>query len=233
VNVAKLGALAPKPLLRYLKHFEAQIEEALETFAWSLPPDALVLDAGAGEGQYKRCFARQRYVGVDLGIGDPAWNYSALDLRGDLSSLPFRPHTFDAAINIATLEHVLDPGRVLCEIGRVLKPGGRLLLVAPLEWEEHQEPHDYYRFTRYGLRHLLNAAGFVELEIRPVGGVFRLLARRLLAAAAFVPFPLDIVYLVLVVVPALLLPLLDSPFLDMDKRKNFTLGYICYARKCS
>jgi len=229
VNVSGLAGLAPRPLLRHLKHFEAEIEDALKSFAGSLLDDAPVLDAGAGEGQYKRCFARQRYVGVDLAVGDAAWNYSALDVRGDLASLPFGAGAFDAAINIVTLEHVLHPGRVLCEMARVLKPGARLLLVAPLEWEEHQQPHDYYRFTRYGLRHLLTEAGYVELDIRPVGGVFRLLSRRLLAAAAFVPFPFDIAYFLLVLVPAMLLPFMDF----LDKRRNFTLGYICYALKRS
>jgi SAM-dependent methyltransferase len=229
VNVSRLARLAPRPLLHHLKHFEAEIDDALKSFAGTLPGGARVLDAGAGEGQYKNIFARQRYVGVDLGVGDAAWNYTALDVRGDLAALPFDGAAFDAAINIVTLEHVREPARVLCEIGRVLKPGGRLLLVAPFEWEEHQEPHDYYRFTRYGLRHLLTEAGYVELDIRPVGGIFRLLSRRLLAAAAFVPFPFDIVFLLLVLAPALLLPFLDS----LDKRRNFTLGYICYARKRS
>jgi len=230
VNVSQaLGAAAPRPLLRYLKHFEAQIDDALEGFAASLPPGARVLDAGAGEGQYKRTFARQRYTGIDLGVGDAAWNYADLDLRGDLAALPFACGAFEAAINIVTLEHVREPARVLCEMARVLKPAGRLLLVAPLEWEEHQEPHDYFRFTRYGLRYLLEAAGFVELDIRPMGGIFRLLSRRLLAAGAFLPFPLDALFLLTVVVPALLLPLLDP----LDRRRNFTLGYLCYARKSS
>ncbi|MCA9287394.1 MAG: hypothetical protein KDA05_02350, partial [Phycisphaerales bacterium] len=43
---------------------------------------------------------------------------------------------------------------------RVLKPGGTLILTAPLFFQENEPPHDYYRFTQHGLRHLLNAAGF-------------------------------------------------------------------------
>ena len=53
-------------------HFEAAIEDAVEKFASSLPENARLLDAGAGEGSYKRYFARQRYCGLDLGIGDSA-----------------------------------------------------------------------------------------------------------------------------------------------------------------
>ena len=140
---------------------------------------------------------------------------------------------FDAALNVVTLEHLRDPGIALGEIARVLKPGGRLLLVAPLEWEEHQQPHDYFRYTRYGLELLLQRAGFDRIELVPAGGFFRLLSRRLLnglqffmkgprwilfapAAAIFVPL-------------SLLLPLLEP----LDSQRHFTLGYICSARKQS
>ena len=56
-------------------------------FANALPHGARVLDAGAGEGGYKNCFARQAYMGVDLGIGDTAWNYSELDTVADLQKI--------------------------------------------------------------------------------------------------------------------------------------------------
>ena len=140
MNVGKLAALTPQPLLRHLKHFEAEIEDALKNFAGSLPEAARVFDGGAGEGQYKHIFSRQRYIGVDLGVGDASWNYTAIDVLGDLALLPFVEGAFDAAISIVTLEHVREPGRALCEMRRVLRPGARLLLVAPLDWEEHQEP---------------------------------------------------------------------------------------------
>src|SRR5438046_437112 len=51
----------PRVLKRYVLHFEAEIEDAVAGFAAALPGGARVLDAGAGEGQYMRYFARQRY----------------------------------------------------------------------------------------------------------------------------------------------------------------------------
>jgi SAM-dependent methyltransferase len=113
------------------------------------------------------------------------------------------------------------------ELARVLAPGGRLLLVAPHEWEEHQQPHDYFRYTRYGLQYLLERAGFREIQVEPVGGFFRLLSRRLFNMAQFFPGPLALVVAVLVAPAALLLPLFDG----LDAKKNFTLGFICSARK--
>lgn len=217
----------PGPLARYVLHFEGAVDSAIRAFASATPAGARILDAGAGEGTHRRYFHQQRYCGLDLGVGDAAWDYSRLDVLGDLENMPFRPGAFEAAISVVTLEHVREPGRVLEEIARVLKPGGRLLLVAPQQWEEHQQPHDYFRFTRYGLQYLLERAGFQEIEAAPVGGIFRLLSRRLLNALQFFPGLWMFAGALFLAPPALLLPLLDS----LDQAKNSTLGYICSARK--
>lgn len=219
----------PRWLHRYILHFEAAIADAVDRFSASLPDGAAVLDAGAGEGAYKDRFTRRRYIGVDLGIGDSAWNYSQLDAIADLTSLPFRSGVFDAAVNIVTLEHVREPACVLSELCRALKPGGRLLLVVPHEWEEHQTPHDYYRYTQYGVRYLLERAGFDDIECAPVGGYFRLLSRRLLNGLQFFRGPWIVLGALMLAPPALLAPALDR----LDPHRNFTLGYICTARKRS
>jgi SAM-dependent methyltransferase len=223
----------PRALRRQVLHFEAAIEDAVARFAHALPEPARILDAGAGEGQYAHYFERHRYCAVDLAIGDLAWDYSALDVVADLTCLPFQGAAFDAAIHIVTIEHVREPACVLAEMARVLAPGGRILLVAPHEWEVHQAPHDYYRYTRYGLAYLLEKAGFEPLEIQPVGGYFRLLARRLLNGLQFFSGGFRWIWFapaaLLLVPPALILPFLDS----LDKDRNFTLGYICIARKRS
>lgn len=224
---SRLRGLLPSPLAGYILHFEAQIERAVSAFAGSLPKAARVLDAGAGEGSYKDHFAAQRYCGLDLGVGDARWNYSQLDVLGDLSALPFADGSFDATLNVVTLEHVREPALVIEELARVLAPGGRLLIVAPHEWEEHQQPHDYFRYTRYGLQYLLERAGFREIHIEPVGGFFRLLSRRLFNALQFFPGPLALIAAIFLVPPALVLPLFDG----LDSKRNFTLGYICSARK--
>jgi len=219
----------PTPLRRWVQHFEASIEDAVAAFAASLPAGARVLDAGAGEGSYRHHFTKQRYCALDLGIGDAAWNYAGLDVIGDLACLPFRDAAFDACLNVVTLEHVREPGVVVRELARALAPGARILLIAPHQWEEHQQPHDYYRYTRYGLDYLLRSAGFSEISIVPVGGFFRLLSRRLLSGLQFFPGPLMFVAALFLVPPALVLPLFEP----LDRRRNFTLGYICSASKPS
>lgn len=221
----------PRPLRRHILCFEAQIEDAITAFAASLPKGARLLDAGAGEGQYRRHFHAQRYTGADLAVGDAHWNYAGLDAVADLNALPFRSGAFDAAIHIVTLEHLPDPARALTEIARTMAPGSPILIAAPHEWEVHQAPHDYFRYTRYGLQYLLEHAGFVDVEIEPSGGYFRLLARRLLNGLQFFTggarWLLFAPVAILVAPPALLLPFFDF----LDRERNFTLGYVCRARR--
>ncbi len=221
----------PRPLRRHILSFEAEIEDAVEAFAREIPARARVLDAGAGEGQYAHYFTRQRYCGVDLAVGDAAWNYSRLDVLADLTALPFRTGLFESALHIVTIEHLPEPACALAEIARSLAPGGILLVAAPHEWEVHQAPHDYYRYTRYGLTYLLQKAGFEILELRAAGGYFRLLSRRLLNGLQFFAggarWLLFVPAAILLAPPALILPWLDG----LDREKNFTLGYICTARK--
>ena len=221
----------PGFLRRHILHFEAAIDDSLDTFAAQCDPGQRVLDAGAGEGRHARYFDRAQYVAVDLAVGDPTWNYRRLDAIADLAALPFRDGAFAACINIVTLEHVREPHAVVRELARALKTGGRLLLIAPHEWETHQAPHDYFRYTRHGVAYLLEQAGFEKIEIRPVGGYFRLLARRLLNGLQF--FTGGVRWIAFV--PAALLlgpPALALPFFDfLDRDRNFTLGYICTAEK--
>ena len=151
MSYTAIVARLPRWVSRHVLHFEAAIEDAVAAFAAGLPPGARVLDAGAGETRHARYFARQRYCGVDLAVGDSTWNYGRLHAVADLTSLPFACATFGAALNIVTLEHVREPQTVLREIARTLAAGAPLLIVVPHEWEVHQAPHDYFRYTRHGM----------------------------------------------------------------------------------
>ena len=228
---ARYGRFLPSFLRRRLMIVEAVIDSSVRSLANQIPNGTRVLDAGSGEGQHAECFSHCRYTGVDLAIGDRQWDYSGLDVIADLTSLPFPDGSFMAALNIVVLEHVPEPVRVLREIARVLRPGGRLLIVVPQQWEVHQGPNDFYRYTRYGLEWLLEQAGFPQPNVQPIGGYFTLLARRLLNAMNF--FQRGVGWLVFPFVAAmsgflaLLLPGLDF----LDREKNFTLAYVCVAEK--
>jgi SAM-dependent methyltransferase len=153
--------------------------EFIEQAGTSIQPGARVLDAGAGDGRYQAEFAHTRYVGIDLAVGDPVADYSRLDVLGDLAQMPFKTETFDAILCTQVLEHVREPQRVLQELGRVLRPGGRLFLSAPQSWHQHQKPNDYYRYTSFGLRYLLEKVKLNVEMIRPMGGYFWFLSYQL------------------------------------------------------
>ena len=73
--------------------------------------------------------------------------------------LPFGDRSFETVFSSQVLEHVPEPWRMVEDMARVLKPGGHLILTAPHIWGLHEVPHDYFRFTSYGLQHLARRAG--------------------------------------------------------------------------
>jgi ubiquinone/menaquinone biosynthesis C-methylase UbiE len=89
---------------------------------------------------------------------------------GSAASLPCKDSSFDTVFSSQVLEHVPEPALMISEMGRVLRPGGLLILTAPHIWGIHEEPHDYFRFTRYGLSHLARKAGLQTLSVRPMAG---------------------------------------------------------------
>jgi SAM-dependent methyltransferase len=119
-----------------------------------------VLNVGAG-GPLAQRVARIRagqVVSVDL---DPA---RRPDVTADVCDLRcFEDATFDAAFVLEVLEHVVSPDLAISELRRVLAPRGVLVLSTPFLFEIHEGPHDYYRFTEHGLRHLLR--GFDDCTI--------------------------------------------------------------------
>ncbi len=99
-----------------------------------------------------------------------------LDLEADLNEpLPLADASFDTVILSSVLEHVLRPRELLAEIARVLAPGGKLLCVVPFMYRIHEQPHDYFRYSRFALSRFCADAGLEELELEPFGGALEVL----------------------------------------------------------
>ena len=124
----------------------------------------LVLDAGAGRAPYQDLFSHAIYETADF-LAVKGKKYTSPDYVCDLTEIPVEDARFDHVILTQVLEHVPEPPRVLAELHRVLKPGGRLWLTAPLFYAEHEQPYDFFRYTQFGLRRLLGDAGFEVLQI--------------------------------------------------------------------
>ena len=87
---------------------------------------------------------------------------------------------FDAILFNEVIEHVQSPNKSLEEVYRVLKKNGKLFLTAPMYWRLHYAPHDYFRFTNYGLTYILESNNFRILEIERMGGFFSIMFIRLI-----------------------------------------------------
>ncbi len=86
------------------------------------------------------------YVNLDL------FAMAGVDVAADAEKLPFVDGVFTRVECDAVLEHVRNPHQVMCEIERVLAPGGYAHLVTPFCHPFHEYPSDYRRFTLDGLK---------------------------------------------------------------------------------
>ncbi len=143
-------------------------------------PGMVLLDAGAGECKWAKHFPECQYIALDNKVGDTAWDYGQVQLEADLNErIPLADHSVDVIISIQVLEHLSSPHQAMREMARVLKPDGHLFMTTPFFYQEHQQPHDYFRYTRYGLQHLVEQAGLHPCRIQPMGGYFMLLRDQL------------------------------------------------------
>lgn len=145
-------------------------------------PNGRIVDVGCGAQPYRPWIeaAGLQYAGVDWphSIHAPAQADTVThDLN--LKPWPFDAESFDGMLCTEVLEHIPDPAAFLREAARVLKPGGLMVLTTPLVWPEHEAPHDYFRYTQFGLRCLAEQAGFTVERVEPRGGWHAALAQLL------------------------------------------------------
>lgn len=220
----------PRWLRRRLDPFHIKIEDELLKFANTVQPGMRVLDGGAGECPFRPWFKGAKYIAIDNAVGDHSWDYTELSAYADLTELPFADGSFDAAINIVVLEHIAYPAKAIGEFRRVLKPGGRLFLAVPQIWELHQQPHDFFRYTRCGLELLLRDAGFEIEMLEPTGGYFELVGKISIDILHFFERgALKILWVLFAPFFGLLIPFVCYYLDKLDKRKDFAVGFMTVA----
>jgi SAM-dependent methyltransferase len=150
-------------LLTYLFIPRKLLRDAVRHFGARL--GGRMLDVGCGSQQYRKFVGCQKYVGVEWTL------HKRPPVVADVTRIPFADRAFDSALCTEVLEHLPEPGRCLAEIRRVVKPGGAVFFTVPMTMYTHSEPYDFYRYTEYGLRYLLEKHGFEIVEMRRLGGV--------------------------------------------------------------
>lgn len=153
----------------------SQLHRWMESIAYEYVMGDL-LDYGCGAQPYRSLFAPncKRYICADVA--------AAHGVKLDILIEPGRPlpvegESFDTILSTQTLEHVMDFNAYVHECFRLLRPGGCLILTVPMQWRLHEQPFDYWRFTRYGVSELLNREGFEILNLTACGGAWSLVGQ--------------------------------------------------------
>lgn len=126
-----------------------------------------VLDVGGGEkNRYKNLFTCKTFTCLDIYAGE------GVDIVASADAIPLPDESKDSILSTQMLEHVKYPEKCVREMYRVLKNGGYAVITAP-QWNElHSEPHDYWRYTKYGFVELFERNGFKTVEFHQRGGFF-------------------------------------------------------------
>ena len=150
----------------------------------NIPSGLRILDAGAGELRNKPLCKHLNYVSQDIcqyeGKGDShglhtgVWDTSKIDLICDIVNIPETDASFDVILCSEVFEHLPNPIGALAEFGRLLKPGGKLIITAPFASFVHFAPYHYATgFSKYWYEHHLSEQNFDITELSSNGNWFR------------------------------------------------------------
>ena len=142
-------------------------------------------------------------------------------------------NSFDVVLCTEVLEHVPEPIAVVHELGRILKPGGKLILTAPLGSGLHQEPYHFYGgYTPHWYQKFLTESGFEDITIVPNAGTLRHIGQETIR---FVRLTMNLWWfwpVGLMLWPFLMMVPLVARALDSYCGDEFTVGYHVTAVKC-
>ena len=187
-----------------------------------------ILDLGCGNQPYATLMTNSStfYVAVDYNLRVTPQPH----VCADVLSIPFKNQAFDTVVSTQVLEHVSDPFMMIREATRVLKPSGYLIITAPQAWPLHEEPYDFFRFTKYALQMLARSNGLNVITLTERGGAFSALGQ-LLSAVLYDRFgkrtTTRIIFKVLSAPVVILCQMLDKMFYY----PKLTLGYVLVAQK--
>lgn len=209
-----------------------------------IPKGSDVLDAGAGTGRYREFFSHCNYRSQDF-CQTPSveGKYTKMDYVCDITNIPVPDKSFDVIICTEVLEHVPEPIKVIEEFSRILRPGGRLFLSAPMGCGVHQEPYIYYSgFAPYWYEKFLNIYNFEDIKINKNCGFFRFYGQESRRFVRYLfpsdmslikkifTFPLKLIFSLWF---AKIIPF-SCYYLDrLDKDNRFTVGYFVESQKRS
>ncbi|MBK8985267.1 MAG: class I SAM-dependent methyltransferase [Chloroflexi bacterium] len=144
---------------------DTALEEVLHQYA-----HGVLLDIGCGQKPYR--VLTEGLVTAHIGLDHPGSLHSKqqVDIFGTAYETGVANNSIDTVLCTVVLEHLERPQEAINEMYRILHPGGHVILSAPLFWHLHEEPRDFFRYTKHGLTHLFITSGFEIIEIKPLSG---------------------------------------------------------------
>jgi SAM-dependent methyltransferase len=146
------------------KNSRKNLYEFLGTELSNVSDGGVLLNIGSGgdiESLIEETCARKQFKKTSMDISPDR----RPDIVCDVCQMTFKS-SFDVVVMAEVLEHVRRPNTACQKIYEALRPGGRVIITTPFIFPLHDRPHDYWRFTRYGLEYLLDEVGFSEISIR-------------------------------------------------------------------
>jgi SAM-dependent methyltransferase len=142
-----------------------RLEKILKSLDWNSAKR--VLDLGCGDEPYYHKFIKNKLVNIDN------INAKKSNIIADACFLPVKSKSFDSVISVNSFYYFDNPFKASSEIARILKKGGKLILILPFFYPIHDVPTDKFRFTKYGLKLIFQDYFNIQL-IRPIGGIMSL-----------------------------------------------------------
>ena len=189
-----------------------------------------LIDIGCGTKPFRSRLIP--YVSEHVGVDhhETLHDKANIDLFGSAYSIPTDDRSFDSALCTAVLEHLEEPEAALRECHRVLRPGGVAIYTVPFIWHLHEEPRDFFRYSKYGLKYLFEKVGFEIVELKALSGFWVTFGQLLVYNMyRFNRGPLRW----LVIIPACGLVVQGLAYLldRIDKTEQWTWMYLVVARK--
>jgi ubiquinone/menaquinone biosynthesis C-methylase UbiE len=153
-----------------LNSVRGRIREFIERHADGLGEDVLEIGSRIHNPIAWWCtnrdLAQGKWTGIDMQEGQ------GVDLVADMHDLPNEwDGRFTGVVCSEVMEHVARPWLALPELRRVMAPGSLLVVTTLFAFPEHGYPDDFYRYSRSGLRLLLQDAGFSDVQVAYAGEI--------------------------------------------------------------
>jgi len=185
---------------------------------------SVILDLGSGP---QRCMSREDIINLDL------FPFDEVDIVADAGDLPVESDSVDLIINVAMLEHAVDPANIVGQMHRVTKRGGDVFCFVPFMQPFHAAPHDYQRWTMPGAKALFSQFRDVEVVVAagPTSGLLWIVQEWLATALSFGSRVVHDALLLMLMVLTFPVKFLDELLCAFPGSQNVASGFFVFARK--